>query len=303
MTRALLRRLGATTAALAATAAVTTAVAPTASAASPPFSGSPAVVADFTGDGIADQLSLGVFTKASGDVCGYQFRPGVGKGRYGAATTARLPLGDTVAKGEDESCPDTSVLLKGPTPQQNRLALTWRQFGPSGGGPYIRIVGGFGTPYVDYLAGVAGVAETGAIGTQDFDGDGWGDIWESTDQGGGFVAYLGDDTSWHQLYASPFTLNPTEQFFDLNRAGGTDILVSWTDAGRGSGVAAVDGRTGAVQVIRSATDLTIFDASVVDLDHDAYPDLQVTEQGRATVHRYLNRSQGGRWYFQPLSTA
>lgn len=304
-----LRRLvlGAAVAVLAGGLTTVPAVAAPASPATPTFAraGQP-VTGDLTGDGVADRVSLGTATTSSGGVCAYRLQVGNGANRFDAPVVGTLPVRGAPESEGQVLCPDLAVVLK--TPKANRLAVAWFGFAPDDGSPQVQLFAGFGGRTVRYVGGVDGIFQPSVIGSRDFDGDGWGDVWESTDQGDGFAAFVGRDATWHELYRTPATGGAVEQFFDLNRAGGTDVLVSWSDLGQGAGVDAVDGRTGAVEHLGSSTpdDPSDFSASLVDIDHDAYPDVQVQEtpfDGPVVVHRYLNRSRGGRWHFQAVGSA
>lgn len=268
------------------------------------------IVGDLTSDGINDRLVLGSVDRGNGITCAYQLQTGLGAGRFAAPYVGNLPFQGRDPDGP-QICPDVGVVVKGPTPAQNQLAVADSILGT--GHPTVQFFRGFATHAVRYTGGFDGQFQTGSLNSTDFDGDGWGDIWESTDQGSGFTAWVGRPTTgYHVLYGTPFTDFAPAQFFDLNRAGGTDILVSWNDSGQGSGAAVVDGRTGAVQVLGPTADdpdpsTSSFDLAVVDLNHDRYPDIRLTttyvapQGGYATLTTdFLNRSQGGRWYFQQL---
>ena len=87
--------------------------------------------------------------------------------------------------------PDLATVLTGLTPAANRLAVGFYYWPPNDAG-YVQafsLVGGAARFRVELPAAIAQLEPT-AIGSQDFDGDGRGDLWEQTDKGNGFDAFL-----------------------------------------------------------------------------------------------------------------
>ena len=105
------------------------------------------------------------------------------------------------------------------------------------------------------------------------------------------------------------------QFADLNHRRGTDLLLSNVRPFRSEPSAVVvDGLTGAAQTLAFGAALPdgayvdTYQLSIVDLDHNGYPDLRVdavdnADSGNVVGTTYfVNRSGGGRWYFAPQAT-
>ena len=268
---------------------------------------------DVTGDGIADRIALGSLTRANGtSVCAYQLAAGLGHGQFAAARTAGLPVRNGAPGDPLIACPDLGTVLKGPTPALNQLAATYFDLGPHDG-PQVQVFTGFATGQVRFTGGFDGLYQASYIRSTDFDGDGFGDVYEGTDQGGPTELWVGRGSNWHELY-HPSALVSSEQFLDLNGNGGTDVLsVSGLDYARDDTAAVVDGRSGAVQVLDGSPipdDVLSrdFAISVIDIDHNRLPDLQLQTyleyadgHTTATTTRFVNQSSGGRWYFKPTA--
>lgn len=277
------------------------------SAPAPVFTGAAIASGDLTGDGVPDRLRLGSLgDPAAPTSCAVQITPGLGRGQFGTPTVVTLPVRDTSVPKYREGCPDLGVVLPGPVPGAARLAVTW--FGvPPQGAPSVQlfaVTGGTAT----YAGGFTGMYQPSSIGTRDLDGDGYGDVYEQTDQGPGLDVFVGRGTTWHRLYESPGRL-ASVQFFDFNHNRGTDMLITYTGLGH-EGVVAVDGLTGATATLLDGGPddyTTRYAAAVVDEDHNAYPDVQVQtldyDTGTVTATEvFRNLSFHGRWVFVPVTS-
>ncbi|HSV65750.1 MAG TPA: hypothetical protein VLJ59_07575 [Mycobacteriales bacterium] len=139
------------------------------------------------------------------------------------------------------------------------------------------------------------------IGTQDFNGDGYGDIWESSDQHQAFRTFV--SSQGHLVTGPAFFYDvrssPQVEFarFDRNRAQDlvTGYLSSRDQPGlpgsNGAGAMVIFGDTGQRVLLEHTFDFVSLTATPVDVDHDGDLDVQVSGGGLPD-RIYLNNGNG-----------
>ncbi len=276
--------------------------------AAPVFTPSPygTIHGDVTGDGRPDRIDLGYLGHYREARCVARVSAGSRGGRQAAPVLVKLPV-----RGEVAECPDLGTVLTGPSPALNRLAVGFFSAPPDGDGARIQVFS-LVSGAAKYRTGTSSAQyEPSGIHSQDFDGDGWGDLWEQTDQGSGFVALRVRGATFTPLTSLSSEWFPEVQFADLNHGRGVDILLTnvaspWL----APEAVVVDGLTGATQTLVAAShtpagdDVDSYRLSMVDLDHDKFVDLRVdaTWSGQTVATTYWrNRSKGGRWSFVPAT--
>jgi hypothetical protein len=156
------------------------------------------------------------------------------------------------------------------------------------------------------IARYDGLKMPSAIETVDFNGDGLGDIWESTDQQMTMHALL--STKQGAIVPGPFSVCsqdsvPQHYFADFNGDGGQDLLVSrrceYLEHSLSAEVYFGNGAPKAVLVTRSTIPLTeawtTLEVFPVDVDHDGIPDAGVIDRhadGTIFVRHFLNDGTG-----------
>jgi hypothetical protein len=151
------------------------------------------------------------------------------------------------------------------------------------------------------LAQYDGLDFPSAIETADFNGDGLGDIWQSTDQIETMRALL--TTSAGTIVPGPFSVCsqvpvPQHYFADFNGDGGQDLLVSRTcrrEAHRAN--AEVFFGNGAPKAVLATADSlgVTLEVFPIDLDSNGIPDAGVIERhsdGTNTVRHFRNDGTG-----------
>jgi hypothetical protein len=234
--------------------------------------GSP-LYGDVNGDGRVDQVVLG--SSAAG--CTTTVRLGLAGGGYGVPVTRPY----TLSEEDYMYCPDLGVVVDLGGDGQVELVLTF--FDGTNGGPGLLVLRDW-TP----SGGFEGQFQPSGIGTADFNGDGLMDVWQRTDQGEGFSTYL--NTNDGRLVPGPLGFSSSGLFrvelTDFDGDGGTDVLAydgdfqdEYTDVLVGFG----DGR---VVELHNLGDFDAYaDASIVDGNGDALPDVRVLEpNGLDQVH-------------------
>ncbi|MCW2542401.1 MAG: hypothetical protein JWN95_4126 [Frankiales bacterium] len=137
------------------------------------------------------------------------------------------------------------------------------------------------------------------IGSQDFDGDGNGDVWLTSDQTQHFETLTKVGTALAEGPASfPLSIsgaNPNVIFADVTGNRGIDLIANYkvySPDTRESGVSVINGRSGSTQVLESdASGTMTYGISVVDANGDGSPDIKVS--GGANPPRvYLKNGHG-----------
>jgi hypothetical protein len=244
------------------------------------------IIGDVTGDHINDRSVLG--KDATG--CTVTVEPGKARGGYGAAVIHHYLIpGSTVPT----YCPDMGVAVYRSAKTASDLAVTWFS-GPIGGASNAYVLRNF-----TVLSGAAGQSTPSYVGTADFDGDGHGDLWESSDESSSFETFIRHGKTFEAGPASFFSIQPLPSFVlgDLDRKRGTDIAAGYlspmTDqvglpGSAGSGALLVFGKSGKkVLLEHDATGSIAYVPSIVDANGDAYLDVRVSG-GPAAPRTYLN---------------
>lgn len=254
-----------------AVAALTATSAPASAASVTPTSRT--ITGDVTGDGLADQVTLGSDSGASPH-CSARVR--VGRAGGGFSGTGYLPLpvrGTTVLL-----CPDLGVVVAGPTPAKARLAVTFSSVAPLGGKSVQFFRWTAATPGWVYDGGTAGQFQPSSLRTKDVDGDGWGDLVEVTDQGAGVAVFAGRASTYRQVWSSSPSTSDALVFADFDHGGGLDLVDGHSFfSSLHVGVTVVDGATGTTKVLVNDTSdaPSTYTPEAVDLNHDGWLDIRV----------------------------
>jgi hypothetical protein len=254
-------------------------------------------VADLSGDGIADRITL---QNAVGTTCPVLVEQGLAGGGFAAPKPQSYLLPDLPRDGN--YCPDLGVVVDLAGDGSKDLVLTWFPGSPYRSGQETLTVRGWTN-----VALWPGIWQVSAIWTGDFNGDGRTDVIEGTDQGEGVRTYLNQPDG--SLVEGPARICTREGFppvrlADFDQDGATDLVsVNADDCGDagvyGPAVTVVDGPTGsATTLMRLSGDRSnIFAWGAFPVDLDADGDLDVDVRTRASEppllrHRFLNDGTG-----------
>lgn len=233
------------------------------------------VVGDITGDRRPDRITLGADSASSTATCSARVRPGLpGGGTSSGGAFRPLPVRGAVVL----VCPDLATVVAGPTPGQARLAVAWSSVPPVGGRSLQFFRWSAATQTWTYDGGTTGQYQPSTLTARDIDGDGFGDLVETTDQGSGVTVLTGRASNYHQLWSSAPSSDDVLTFADFDHHGGTDLLDGHSFFGTlHVGVTVVDGRTGTtVELVDDTTDSgSTYTPQAVDVNHDGWLDVRV----------------------------
>ncbi|GIG89326.1 Ig-like domain-containing protein [Plantactinospora endophytica] len=244
------------------------------------------IVADVNGDGRPDRVVLDLVVGAAATACRAVVSLGLADGRLGAAQ----PYSFLSLPADEPNCPDMGVGLNLDLDVAAELAVAWFA-GPPPRVPNsllvldnFRVTRGFNTIY-----------QPSFIGTADFDGDRRQDIYEWTDQGGGFASYLA--TSTGLLVPGPVhhCSGPlTNRLADFNRNGAMDVVIAYIE-GCGpyfSGVVVVldDGRL--VHLQADVDGFASWTVETVDANHDGVVDVTTYNQLTNAIDTFVGVGNG-----------
>ncbi|SOD70455.1 hypothetical protein SAMN05892883_0153 [Jatrophihabitans sp. GAS493] len=242
-----------------------------------------------TGGARPDRITLG--SDANG--CTVTVEKGRANGTFAPPVVHEYTIPGLAAGG---ICPDMGVAVARKHSATDDIVVTWFD------GPYPSTLnhsyalGGF------HVLSAAGPTEwmPSVIGSQDFNGDGRGDLWESTDQGEGFQTFL---RSGATFVAGPIHFANDHpgvpvNFGNLDGKRGTDIATSYAfshgpqPGQSGSGALVAFGSSGAIVTLESdPTGETMYATALLDANHDHKTDVQVSG-GDAPPRVYLNDGHG-----------
>ncbi len=228
---------------------------------------------DITADSRTDQITLG----SAGTVmpaCSAKVLAGLAGGGYATGTFHPLPVHGMVVL----ACPDLGVVVAGPSPSKARLAVTWSSVPPMNGPSVQFFRWTVATQTWTYDGGTSGQYQPSTLASSDLDGDGYGDLVETTDQGDGVSVYVGKASTYRQLWTSSPSSEDTVSLTDLDHGPGLDIVDGHSFFGYlNVGVTVVDGRTGNHRALiddTSGSGVT-YVPQPVDVDHDGWTDVRV----------------------------
>jgi len=248
------------------------------------------IIGNVAGSWIPDRTTLGY--DASG--CTASVERGLGHGRYAKAVVHHYTIAGLPSFAQ---CPDLGVAVHRRWTARDDLAVTWFSQPPGITEPLVVL-----RNFVP-LSASAGNGYPSYVGTQDFNGDGRGDIWESTDQDASFTTYLRDGSGFSQGPAMFFndTPQPSLAFGRLDNKRGTDIAAGYLSSHRdqpglpgsaGSGALVASGSTGAMVLLENdPTGHTVYTVAVLDANHDGHLDVQVSG-GTQAPRIYLGDGKG-----------
>ncbi|MFD9734689.1 FG-GAP repeat domain-containing protein [Umezawaea sp. NPDC059074] len=257
------------------------------------------IIGDLDGDGRLDRATLG--------------RIGIGNPTCTVSVETRKPDGTYLAPvvhsytspmTREPRCPNMGVAvdLKG----DGETELVTTQF-DGFDGPDLLVLSRF-----QPIARYDGLSMPSAIETVDFNGDGLGDIWQSTDQQRTAHALL--STAQGAIVPGPFSVCsqkavPQHYFVDFNGDGGQDMLVSRRCDSAGEGPRAEvhfgNGAPKAVLATSPAPYTTNLEVFPIDVDSDGIPDAGVIERrsGGVNVLRHFRNDGAGAFTEVPALTA
>lgn len=253
------------------------------------------IVGDVTSDGLADQVTLGADRTAVTPTCSARVRPGLPGGGTAGGAFRPLPVRGAMVM----ACPDLGVVVAGPTPATARLAVAWSSVPPVGGRTVQFFRWTAATQTWTYDGGTTGQYQPSILASRDVDGDGYGDLVETTDQGSGVSVFAGRASSYHQVWSSAPSSADRLSFADFDHHAGVDVLDGYSFFGSlHVGVTVVDGRTGTTQILVADTSdsPSSYVPQAVDVDHDGWLDVRVRVTGadgspRPTIV-FRNRANG-----------
>ena len=231
------------------------------------------VTGDVTGDGLADQVTLGADTAVAG-TCSARVKPGLATGGFGGGAYRALPIRGVQLL----FCPDLGVVVPGPTPARNRLAVAWSSVPPLAAKSVQFFRWDPATRAWTYDGGTNGQYQPSSLSSRDVDGDGFGDLVEFTDQGAGVSVFAGRGSTYRQVWTSSPSTADLLTYADFDHGPGVDFVDAHAFFGSlHVGVTVVDGATGTTTALVTDTSdaPSSYTPRVVDVDHDGWPDVRI----------------------------
>jgi hypothetical protein len=264
---------------------------PSAVGASPPGgnSANQPIYGNIVGSPARDRATLGF----DGTSCAVTVEAGLGGGRFGAAVVHEYTIPGLTNRAD---CPDMGVAVRRHHARVDDLVVTWFN-APSGPAQNVYVL-----RHISVLSGSAADAFPSIIGSQDFNGDRRGDIWESTDLFDGFTTFLRQGDGFVRGPASfeNQTPLPSLAFGHLDDTPGTDIAAGYVarhdqpglPGSAGSGALVVFGSTGQkVLLEHDPTGQTTYTVAIVDANGDGHHDVRVSG-GPGPQRIYLGDGHG-----------
>lgn len=249
------------------------------------------IIGNVVGDNTPDRTTLGYDSTG----CTATVERGLGHGHYAAPVVHHY----TVTGVTDPAlCPDMGATVQRRATPIDDLVVTWFVLRPGITTPLVLL-----RHFHVLSASTAGGEFPSYVGSQDFNGDRRGDLWESTDEDANFTTYLRSGSGFVPGPASFFndTTLPSLAFGKLDRNPGTDIAAGYLSSHRdqaglpgsaGSGALVAFGSTGQqVLLEHDATGHTTYTVALLDANCDGKLDVKVSG-GSAEPRIYLNDGNG-----------
>lgn len=268
------------------TLAVATTMAVIGASPSPAFAGGPGdpIYGDLNGDRLRDRARLAAIVT---NKCVVAVELGKSGGGYQAARNYTY---HTFAPGTPAYCPDLGVATDLDGDLRDELVIGWFDGHPPSFDHDVLVLKNF-KPSTGFDA----FLQPSFMGLADFNGDSRPDLYEWTDQGGGFATYLNTGTG--TMVPGPVkwcSARPQYELADFNRDGAMDVVIAYTE-GCGeyfSGVVVVldDGTVEHVQADEFGE--SVWRVAVRNLNGDRYPDLVTTNLVTGEVLSHINDGDG-----------
>ena len=219
------------------------------------------------------------WSSTNATACTATVQPGLGQGRYGAPVVHHYTIAGLT---DPTQCPDMGVALSRPFSSIDDLAVTWFVTPPQLANS-VYVLRNF-----IVLTSSSGEQLPSYVGSQDFNGDGRGDLWESTDQDEQFTTLLRQGTGFVPGPATFYTIQalPPLAFGHLDNTPGTDLVAAFNSPDRdqpglpgttGTGVLVVFGKTGKKVLLElDPSGQTSYTPTLLDANHDGHLDVKVT---------------------------
>ncbi|SDI96724.1 hypothetical protein SAMN05444157_1040 [Frankineae bacterium MT45] len=248
-----------------------------------------------TGSARPDRITLG--SDANG--CTVSVEKGRANGTFAPPVVHEYSIPGLAALSIDYSfgCPDMGVAVARKVSSTDDIVVTWFDGSPSSTINNSYVLRGF------HVLSAAGPTEStpSLIGSQDFNGDGHGDLWESTDEGEGFQTFLRSGTTFvpGPIHFANDDPSAVVNFGNLDGKRGTDIATSYSyfhgfqPGQSGSGAIVAFGASGTIVTLESdPTDSLHYTTALLDANGDHKTDVQVSDDSGAAPRVYLNDGHG-----------
>lgn len=249
------------------------------------------ILGNVTGSSISDRTTLGYDDTS----CTATVERGLGHGNYAAPVVHHYSVPGLQSTRQ---CPDMGVTIKRRWSATDDLAVTF----------FDKPISASSAVYVLRNFQVRSGSEAGSfpsfVGSEDFNGDGRGDLWESTDQQQSFTTLIRDGRGFVPGAASFInsTSNPSVAFGKLDNKAGTDIAAGYVSLDRdqnglpnstGTGALVVFGKSGdKVLLERDETGTKRYTVAIVDANCDGRKDVRVSDNSGAAPRTYLGDGRG-----------
>ncbi|HTZ44850.1 MAG TPA: hypothetical protein VMB79_13385 [Jatrophihabitans sp.] len=248
------------------------------------------IIGNVIGSPVPDRTTLGFDATA----CTATVERGLGHGHYAKPVVHHYTIPGLASLSR---CPDMGVAVQRRYSAAADLAVTWF-IAPPEVTNSIYVLRHFAV-----LSSSVGGDFPSYVGSQDFNGDRFGDIWESTDQDEQFTTMLRQGKGFVAGPASFYNIStlPALAFGRLDNTPGTDIAAGYISPHRdqqglpgsaGSGVLVVFGKTGGKVLLENdPTGQTRYTPTLLDANHDGHLDVQVSG-GSQPPRIYYGDGQG-----------
>lgn len=249
------------------------------------------IIGNVTGNYQADRTTLG--SDSTG--CTATVERGLGHGHYAAPVVHHYTI---AGLSSPALCPDMGTTVERRWTAVDDLVVTW--FNQPPGVSSVYVLRNF-----HVLSGSDGEQFPSFVGSQDFNGDGRGDVWTTSDQDEQFSTLLRSGSGFVTGPASFYTVqaNPSLAFGRLDNRAGTDIAAGYISPRRdqaglpagsaGSGALVVFGQSGnKVLLEQDPTGQTVYTVKILDANCDGRNDVKVSDGTGAAPRIYLGDGRG-----------